>query len=568
MIPGASAPDAGTDPIAPRRVGSTLVDFSRLQLPAPVRHALAEAFWNHVGVRSVHCLRGYWQYLKTFARFVEETRSVHGLSDLSSLLVVRYVEWLNRRVAADGKPWHAVTRAGAYSTLRTLLRWLQRCRPHLLGPLDFPRCVFPGKNRNRRRVEPLSAQTLRTILKACEGEIAQLRARREAAERELALARTDPKGSVSALAAFVAHIDRHYHGILPQAIPFRRDSGYHMAAIAASLGGYRAIEPCLYPRLESLFAYYLAILIHTAGNPEAIAMLNTDCLQAVPMLGERELLVWSKGRAGRLQRRSFRTTQSFEPPALVREIIEWTKRLRPHARQADRNRLFLGKGHHGVAALSTVQVKKLKDRFVARHGLPLFALAAIRPTVLTAVYRASGDLLTIKEIANHQHLSTTIDYVRGPEAESHHRTRVAALQSAFLGHIERPPGPDGASKRPSGARCMPTGTAVSMFGFDCKDPFAGIAPGTHAGELCSHFLGCFTCPNAIVTPDPASLARLLKACEHLRSASAYVHPARYESIYAPQLKILEEDILTRFSAQELAAAAAFSAATPPLAELR
>ena len=568
MSPVAIATDARTDPIAPRRVGSTLIDFSRLRLAAPVRRALAEAYWNHVGVRSEHCLRGYWHYLKTFARFAEETYSVRGLGDLNSLLIVRYVEWLNRQVAVDGRPWSAVTRAGTYSALRTLLRWLQRCRPHLLGPLDFPRRVFPGKNRDRQRVEPLSARALRALVKACEDEISQLRSQREAAERELALARADPKGSVSPLATFVAHIDRHYGGILPQAIPFRRDSRYHMAAIAASLGGYRVIEPCLYPRLESLFPYYLAILIHAAGNTEAIATLDMDCLQSMPMLGERELLVWSKGRAGRPQRRSFRTTQEFEPPALVREIIEWTKRLRPHAREADRDRLFLGKGHQGVAPLSPAHLRKLKDGFVARHGLPMFAIAAIRPTVLTAVYRASGNLLTVKEVANHQHLSTTIDYVRGPEAASHHRTRVAALQSAFLGHIERPLEPEGEIMGPRESRCVPTGKAVSMFGFDCKDPYSGIAPGSHAGDLCNYFLGCFTCPNAIVTPDPASLARLLKARDHLRSASAYLHPSRFESIYAPQLKILEEDILTRFSARELAAAAAFSSATPTLPESR
>jgi len=112
----------------------------------------------------------------------------------------------------------------------------------------------------------------------------------------------------------------------------------------------------------------LEFVIHAAGNTEATAMLTTYCLQSVPMLGERELLVWAKGRA------------------------------------------------QGVAPMSPTHVKKLKGGFVARHGLPPFAIAAIRSTVLTTAYRASGDLLIVKEIANHQHLSTTIDYVRGPEA--------------------------------------------------------------------------------------------------------------------------------------------------------
>ena len=55
----------------------------------------------------------------------------------------------------------------------------------------------------------------------------------------------------------------------------------------------------------------------------------------------------------------------------------------------------------------------------------------------------------------------------------------------------------------------------------------------------------------------ASLARLLQARDHLQAASSYLHPARWDSIYAPQLRILQEDILTRFSAR-VAAYGAFT----------
>jgi hypothetical protein len=153
------------------------------------------------------------------------------------------------------------------------------------------------------------------------------------------------------------------------------------------------------------------------------------------------------------------------------------------------------------------------------------------------------------------------------------RVRVVALQSAFLGQLEGSP-----SKQPLAESIMslasapaltpPRGTAVSMFGFNCKDAFAGIAPGTRAGELCTNFLGCFTCPNAIITADAPSLARLLQARDHLRAANTYLHPARWAAIYAPQLRILEEDILTRFSARELAAGAPLRHTLPPLPQLR
>ncbi len=81
-------------------------------------------------------------------------------------------------------------------------------------------------------------------------------------------------------------------------------------------------------------------------------------------------------------------------------------------------------------------------------------------------------------------------------------------------------------------------------------------------------MGCFTCPNAIITPDPASVARLLQARDHLRAAASTLHPARWRAVYAPLLQILEEDILPRFAAQELVAAEPRVAQLVPLPELR
>jgi hypothetical protein len=560
---------------APRQLRGTVIDFSALHLPSSVSCALAEAFWNQVGARAEPTVRTYWHHLKIFGRFVSQTQSVGRLNDVDSVLLVRYIEWLNRQRGQDGAPWSKGTRYSTYMTLRTLLRWLQRCRPDLLGEIEFPINAFPGKNRGVQRVGKLPAQTLRTILKACEQEISDLRVQRDKAEQEMARARASATGSISTLGGLLLHIDQHYGGIVP---PRRTITGskYVVARALDAHGGNRGVEPYLYPRAESLFPYYLLILIHAAGNPEAILALDVDCLQPIPLLDDRELLVWTKRRADIQQRRSFRSSDAFEPPALIRDLVRWTSRLRAHIPAPDRTRLFIFKGHEGVTAMSLQMAKMMKRNFSARHHLPHFTFASIRP-MLTAFYRVTGDLRQVKDIANHAHLSTTVGYVEGPEVQTQNRVRVAALQSAFLGHIERP----SPNSRPSDqiviahprsstsrSRSPPSGAAVSMFGFNCKDAFAGVAPGTRAGELCTHFLGCFTCPNAVITGDPASLARLLQARDHLQAASGYLHPARWEAIYAPQLRILQEDILTRFSGRELAAAVPLHGTLPPLPELR
>lgn len=556
---------------APRQVRRTVIDFSLLQLPEDVQLALADAFWSHIGVRSVRCILTQWAHLKTFGRFVAESRSLKGLADVRRELLVRYVEWLNAQRRSNGEPWTKSSRSGAYTTLRKLLQWLERCRPGVLGDMEYPFNPFPWRNRDTQGFPKLRAEDLRAILKACERDITHLCTLREAGKQEIAAAHAGESDPFTTLGGLLKCIDQRFGGIVPTAKVLSRAGNHPVRRAVMKYGGTKHIEPCLYPRAESVLPYYLAILIHTAGNPEPIAELDSDCLQPIPLLDDRQLLVWSKHRAGAVQRRSFSITDRFEPPTLVPELLEWTSRLRPRAPVAQRTRLFLFKGRRGVSALSTSTAKYPLKKFMARHGLPCFALASIRPSVLTAFYRVSGDLRQVKAVANHAHLATTVRYVEAAEVEAQHRVRVAALQSAFLGHIERPPSKQSSVEpnEPSTPPTMPPlGPAVSMFGFDCSDPFAGVAPGTRRGELCTNFLGCFTCPNAVIAPDPPTLARLLQAREHLRAAAAQLHPARWEALYAPQLRILEEDILTRFGARALAAARRLLADLPPLPDLR
>jgi hypothetical protein len=310
-------------------------------------------------------------------------------------------------------------------------------------------------------------------------------------------------------------------------------------------------------------------MIHTAGNPDPIAELRRDCVQPIPLLDDRQALVWFKARANSFQRRTFNRHDHYEPPTLVKEIMEWNERLLPLVPAKLRDRLFIYKSPRGVTALSSTAVKHMLKSFCQRHDLQHFALASIRPGVLSSFYRASGELRRVSAIANHAHLSTTVRYVHTSEVQALHRARIAELQSAFIGHIQqhgdRTPK---ASAKTGKSTDVPDGQIVSMFGFDCIDPYSGAAPGSRRGELCTNFMGCFTCPNAIITAEPSTLARLLQARDHLRAAATLLHPVRWQAFYAPQLRILEEDILPRFAADELAAAEPLRVQLAPLPELR
>ena len=557
----------------PRTVLRTVIDFRSLGLPQDVRSALTDAFWNHVGPRQPSAITFQWHHLRAFGRFVAETGSVHQVADLDRTLLLRYIEWLGQQRTAAGTPWTKSTRAVTYTVLRKLLQWLERCRPGLIKPINYPYNPFPGRRREAQHRKRLSVQHLRAILRACEKDIQDSRALRLKVAEERQSARANNAPRFASRGALLEYIDTHCGGIIP---PAKSVQFWKLERALAAHGGTRQIAPCLYPTSEALMPYYIAILIHTAGNPESIAALRTDCLHPIPLLDDREMLIWEKARASTLQRRTFRRDAPFDPPALVREILEWTTRLRRPVAAPLRNRLFLYKGPGDVTSLGPTNLVYARRRFLQRHQLPDFELAAIRPSVLTAFYRASGDLSQVRTIANHAHLSTTVAYVESPEVQAQNRIRVATLQSAFLGHVRDPSASAGltAAQRQQCALSatryaqIPAGEAVSMFGFSCKDPFSGVAPGTRAGELCTNFLGCLTCPNAILTHDERTLARLLQARDHLRVASCEIHPARWAAIYAPQLQILEQDILTRFSTDEIATAQRSSGTLPALPPLR
>lgn len=551
----------------PRTVRRTVIDFRPLHLPVLVRRALAEAFWCHYGAQAEGSIITRWQELRVFDRFSRETGTVCGLTDLDHQLLLRYVEWLNQQRRPNGQPWTKSAKAGAFSALRKLLQWIERCRPVAVSPIEYPFNPFPWRNRDTRPRSKMPAAELRNLLRACEEDIARIRAERETTVTQ----RVTDAGEPGTLSWLLDQIERRFGGIVPTALELARPGQHPVRVALQKHGGLKGVEPHLYPRCESLLPYYLAILIHTAGNPDPIAELNRDCLQSLPLLEDRQALVWIKRRAGSIQRRAFSSTKPFEPPALVKEILRWNERLQPLAPAAVRDRLFLFKSAFGVTALSSNSVKKMVEAFCERHDLPRFSLASIRPGVLSAFYRATGSLSRVKSIANHANLSTTVRYVQTPEVEAQHRSRIANLQHAFLGHIEKAGTPEpkcSASEQEALSRVVPRGEVDSMFGFSCKDPCAGVAPGTRCGELCTNYMGCLICPNAVIPPEPRMLARLLQARDHLRAEAAAIHPARWEKFYAPQLRILEEDILPRFDSQLLAAARPLAAQLSPLPDLR
>ena len=139
------------------------------------------------------------------------------------------------------------------------------------------------------------------------------------------------------------------------------------------------------------FRYYLLILIHTAGNPEAVANLRRDCLRPLPLTSDQECVVWEKGRAAHQQIRSYSQREPYKPPDLIRQMKAMTENLQCKV-EYDVSPLFLYICYLGE------RVAKLEPRSIARtvlywwckrHNLPEFSLNQIRTSVLNVIYSES-----------------------------------------------------------------------------------------------------------------------------------------------------------------------------------
>jgi hypothetical protein len=132
------------------------------------------------------------------------------------------------------------------------------------------------------------------------------------AEREAVLAqRKSGSNRPGSLAWLLDEIEERCGGVVPT-MHARERPGWHAFAQAVKRhGGLQGVQPHLYPRAESLLPFYLEILIHAAGNPDAIREMGRDCLQPLPLLEDREALIWFKPRANKFQRRTFTSRDCF-----------------------------------------------------------------------------------------------------------------------------------------------------------------------------------------------------------------------------------------------------------------
>lgn len=537
-------------------------------------------------------------YLAAFLDFLtveDPTRAaILSARDITGDLLLAYTAWLRTRFPSKA------TAACYWWALKVPLAWLMRRRPDLVRPdLQFPFNPFPRRNAEARSPATLSRDEVEAVLAACRSEIEASWANFERGQAllkeqlDMGKACAQPAahlvGPDAGLGTLLAVLVRDFGGLVPvtPSGPACDQLPWGLRCCLDIHGGRERVRRFLHATPDTLVPYMIAIAAQTFANPDALRGMRRDCMSEDLMLERRVHVAWHKGRSGRVQRRTFLRDRGMSVPNLLDRVLALTAPLLRHVPPHERDLLFLIGDRYGQrAVVRLATLNKCVARLAGRHGLrapsgaPLrLTLACLRPTGLALAHVAlGGDIAKTQPLANHASLETTRRYVAVPAVRAEGETRLASLQGRFVQIVRSkrallvPSTAD--AERGSGAEGLVPGNPacqkaerldmrnVSGSGFVCADPLSGAGPSQRPGRLCTAWLGCFTCPNAVIPLDAEILARLLHTRNALADARRRLPSERWLFFYAPKLEILERDILPRFGPQLHAAAAALAADMP------
>jgi hypothetical protein len=531
---------------------------------------VAFAFRNHLTDKSQATRKQtFTRGVRLWFRFLD-ARAPSGapatsMAEVDTSTANAFIAWLNEQPLAKG------SRHRVWSSFKQLIAWLQRHRPELMDrDLELPFNPFPRKNDEARPREAYSKNELAAVLAAAHADInASWRTFQEGRE---ALAHVDCRAIVAEpdlgrldlddLGVLLAILTGRFGGMLPPRRAMTangKELGPLMYAIRRR-GGSSEVARFLHAIPQTLIPYMISIAAQTFANPEALRLMQRDCMSEHVLLEGRVVVTWKKARSNQLQRRSFLRDKSFSVPNLIDRVLALTEPLRARAPSTERELLFLSAniiGSRSIGVIPQGLMGKHVRLFAKRHGLkadngePLaLALANLRATGLTLAHVALGhDVLKTQVLANHASPDTTRRYIDRPLVRAAQEVELGRVQARFVEAIRsRDIGlASRRSKRSEVSPIISTQNATAS-GFICADPLGGIAPGQSKGKLCTAWLGCFTCPNAVIPLEPDTLARLIRMRDALTEARTRLAPERWQLFYEPKLEILERDVLPRFSA--------------------
>lgn len=498
-------------------------DFGRFDLDVETGESLAGAFSIVTGAYLVSSRRQAWRSIMKFIRFLSERNRLQSVSSDKDLLI-DFLGYLKREKNLNK------TIGSHFNFARRIMVWLsENSDLDLWKGQNLSRVAIPRED-IRYRSNDVSSEDIKKIVRICKKEIQEIRSRFSVRNKVESGDSNLVQGlSSQELKALKVLIQSEQKGLWTQR-DLQRSGLNHMPL--RKLVRYRELT---YP---DLIPIYLLILIQTAANPLSLMFLSVTCLEDHPVDDDKCVMSWGKPRASREQSKIFLRGGKYGAPELVRLLTEMTSSVRELAPSEDKGILMVIRKGDLVERVSVQSMHNSLKKFRDDNSLSKFTFADIRKAVAGIALKDTGSIVEVASLLQHKDVRTTELYLQSREAKESKYEMLHAFQGRMLEKVEL--------DYPSGQE--------TVLGFNCSDPDSGVAVGSTQGQPCMQYLSCATCPNAIVVKDdPRIVARIYRARDAIlefkrRASMSSDLQIRYENLYQPILRIIEEDIIKKVAA--------------------
>lgn len=518
-------------------------DFAELGLAFDVAHALRRALQAKMGHTSIQTQGKAFMALRKLALCLEDNGK-RDISPLPSNVLQLFASWLDRSSLGPSAQV-------SLTKVKNLIDWCQR---NVSGVLAKNTSFVVNKIREvqvKPAKEGLSESVIKEILRACYDDIEQVEEERSKVRR-LCSGKTEGPYERELLLLMRDLMEAGKGQLATQSIYNR--AGKSLARRVEDFGGSRHIAGIAYLSPKDILPFLVAIMAQSSANPESIKLAKADCIVNHPIRDDIERIVWVKERSSREQRADFPKDKEWSAPNLVRRLNKLTEEVRQKAVRNSRNKLFICYRwfDRSVGMPDKTAMLNELSYFIDRHSLPPFLFKDLRRTggqIVQAVRGSSGDA---QRHLNHAQPNTTRLYTATPsvaDAEDQvihkHQVQFARLaRGESTGPVDE--------KRALLDFDLPADGMETTFGFRCKDPLAGIAPGSVRGSMCLKFFGCASCPGAFIPLDNVDVvARLLATADALEEARTRSQVEgwwrRFESFYEPIRLLVVGELLPAVS---------------------
>lgn len=489
-----------------------------------ISRTFAKVFYEKCSKMVILSREGMFGTVNKFFTYLESV-NVLTWQQFDRKLLTGFAIWI------DNQELNISTKYSIYQKIEMYFKEIKKIKVLPFKNLNIPANPFTNSNENRKPPKTLTNEQIKIILSICYKKIDEIVNEFRLTQKkfkDLELSQEDFKRKD------VYHVAYYFYkkyGYLPLLTELSVVEKNHIKKI----GGVDEINSRLSPNANTLFPFYLVLLVELAANSDALRQIKIDCIKEDPLFEDRCFIIWDKARASSEQKRNVFKKKKYGAYQIIEMLKELTQHTRKYVKKEFENNLFIIRGENEKNKLSEVIPKRFNDeaqKFIKENNIDfIFNPSDIRPTILTEIYRVRKDVVSVSKIANHKNINTTLLYIVNEETKKENRQYLSEKQSKIIDNIINKENYKIEDSENFGAE---------NIGFSCNKPIKN-------NKACINWMAELTNPELIIPENSEYLSKIIALKNAIINTKMIMNKERFSLLYEPTLELIENDILNRFS---------------------